>query len=723
MLAIFKAEYKRGISSPLPLASLGSLTLIGALLAMIFNLWLGNSDISYFLRLWIIPALLCLPILPLWSRLHEEQTDEEVYLLTLPVSPLGIVLGKFTGTLALLATPLCLFAFLPLLFSLFGTVNFPTAYLSLLGCLLLLAMALSAVQLIARLCRRPILRASLSWGLVICFAFWNALVSLLPDGVYDGSTAFSPLSVFEIFTYGHIPVSGILFFLSLTWLLLSASVLVLSVSRGSLAPPHRIRTVAPTALALLAALLLNIGATLLPSHLMLINATGMDVFALSGKTLDVLRELDTDVTVTYFCAGGKRATDRDLYAFLESYARESDRIQLRIVDTEKDPSAGARYGRKTVTDHSLAVESADRYYMIDYDALTHYYNAELKQTISKADYDYCLRAYEYYLQNGTRGSYNQGVVEYGAQLNAYASKTTAYFDGDAMLLNAILYVSSPNVPTVCLFGDALDALEPFVAYLTARGYFFQTLASLKALPKDCDLLLLYSPAKDLTDDEVAEVTAFAESGGDILLATSSSADEMPNLSSVTALYGLSKPSGKHLVCEGNQEPPYTPLESFYAAVTETEALGAFEGYCYLLRPHAITVTETPGVTVTEWITSSDDAVLKYSDGSYTDTPERYTCAAIAEREESSLIWVSSALALGQYGYANSQGGNYSLLISALDTAVEQTYAVTPVTTREIPSSALTLDADSVPLWSFLLLIIPILILLPLSIRIYRRRKR
>ncbi len=727
MLTIFKRECKRLFASPVTLAVLFLWLLASGILATLFHLQMQLADISYSLRILILPTILLLPIPFLRLRIKDTDRDDTAYLASLPLSHVSIVLGKFAAALLLLMIPTLFLSLIPPILSSFGTVNFPTAYLSILGFFLCAAFLAALVQVLLSLFKRPLVAALVTYAVVLVLGFWGTVLQALPipAEIANALTSYDPLAVFEIFTHGHLPTGGVLYFLSLTALLTVCSILILRRARGEWGSRRgRISAIRLSAIALLLTLACNIGAAHLPYRAALIDMTGYDVFSLSGKTKDALHALDTDVTLSYFCAGGKAAVDSDLYGMLEAYADESDHIKLRVVDTEQDPTAAAAYGRTSLSDHSIVAEARGRYYVVDYSDLFYYYNETIGQAFTQSQYTNCLLAYSTYMETGSYGNYDATLVSYGEMLYTNAATTTAYFDGDAQLINAVRYATSADVKTVYLHGGSVNSLDLFSEYLIGRGYFIKTLASLEKIPADCSLLLLYALEEDLTETELGAVMSYTNAGGDILLATSCVAPSMPHLASLTGSYGLGFLEQTHIVCEKDTASG-SYAESFYAAVAE-QPFGAFDGQFVLLMPHAITVTEYAGVTAHSWITSTENAMLKLpgEDENYlADSTASYTCGAVAERQGSTLLWLSSTLSLGSYGYSYSSGGNYTLMGTAIDATCGASYEALAIDARAIPSVSIALTDGTVSIWTLILcVLLPLLFTLPPVIRLYIRRR-
>ncbi len=728
MLAVWKHTVKRAYGRLSVILALSLWVLCGGLLASLFHLRGATSDISYTLRALLLPTVLLLPIpaLAVFSP-HAE----DVWLLSRRLRPWEILLGRFGAAGTLLALPMGIFALYPLALSFFGTVNFPSAYLSLLSYLLCLLFLLALLDAFLSLIRHAVVRVILSFAIPLALYLWDPLCGLLPDTAYHVLTAYSPFAMFRACTYGEIYLQGVLYFVSLTALLLAVASIRLGTIQGMWKQPAGKRLCAIVlAVCLLVTIGLNLGAVLLPSQLRLIDVTGEESFTVSGTSKDAVRAIGSEVTLYYLVYGGASNAANDLWRFLQTYGELNDRVTVLIKDTKAEPQFVSRYTADELPDHSILAVGAERSYCISANSLYHYYNADLDLSFSSTEYTYCLNAYQYYTSTGSAGSYESLAVQYGEYLTLSAT-TTAYFDGDYLVTNALCYVTGDTVPTVYAWSGTGASLDSTLrSYLSARGYFFKDLLSLRTIPADCDLLLLYSPTADLSDTEADSLALYLENGGKCLLATSKDYPELLNLYRVTEAYGLSASTRAHTVCqtvsaaEGEEE---TYAQSFYASLSSHKASGSFAGRLALITPHAITLKQTDGVTVTSWITSST-AKLLYADTEEYAGEDSYTCGAIAESGETRLIWISSALALGYQGYAASatsaSDGNYELIKTALDWAVENRYTTLSISSTALPSSLLNLTDGQASIGTLILTVAcPLALALPLLWRWQIRRRR
>ena len=163
------------------------------------------------------------PFLTMRLVADEKRTGTLELLLTAPVRPLSLVLGKYLAVLAVLATALAIVALFPLLLTLAGggqaggaAVEWRTVGTGLLGLLLLAMMAAAVGLFFSALTESVIVAALLS--LVVLLALWA--VTLFAVGVEGpGRELAAALSAYERlggFLEGRVVLGDVLYFLSFT---------------------------------------------------------------------------------------------------------------------------------------------------------------------------------------------------------------------------------------------------------------------------------------------------------------------------------------------------------------------------------------------------------------------------------------------------------------------------------------------------------------------------
>ena len=364
---------------------------------------------------------------------------------------------------------------------------------------------------------------------------------------------------------------------------------------------------------LLLAVLITVNAlmTLLPSSVAQLNLSGSTTFRISGTTVDWLKKLDEPVTLYLVCEGGRASADEDLYAFLKKYEEASDMITLEVIDPNKNTLFIDSRGGTWPTNLSVIVESQARYRVIDNTSLYYYYFYDAsygEMTMTPAEYQ---EMQEYLAQADSTGQMSAMLAE----------GTTAYFDGESRVTNAINYVTQEKVAIAySLKGNGTASLGSAVSDLLGQScYDLRTTLTVKALPDDCDLLIINAPTSDLSDDEAEALSAYLENGGKLFLTTSYNVAKLEKLDSVLQSYGLSYHENHGVLCDGN--PNYYLSDSsasyeylFYAHIdSEHAATGNFDGEFVIAVPHAITFFETEGVVVTPWLYTSGAGYVQTTD--------------------------------------------------------------------------------------------------------------
>lgn len=686
-----------------------------------------------FIPVYLTPITLALlPLTQFWAEKRYRYTGFEDSYFAMGISPTALIIGRFLAALTVFSIPVLLLALLPALLTMMGTLSLGSVYASVFGYLLLIAFLIAMEQILLHFIAQKRL------GLVLCYIpsvalyVYHFLITLLPAGSTATSllTAINPIGLFYAFTYGRFPIIDFLALVLGIALCLLCSILLCKSRRGDFIHPSRRRmAIILVAIALVLTIGLNMGLTFIPDYLVNPDVSGSETFAIVAEAKDYLKTISQDITIYYLCNGGKAAADTDMQYFLSDFAAFSAHVQIKIIDTAKDTTLTERYDAASLSDQSMIVVCGDRYLLIDQNDLYHYYNADLQITLSPVQYAYYLNAYNYYLQTQSFGQYDQNTIAYGQQL--YSSQSTvAYFDGCTRLINAIHYVTSPSVPVAKIFGskDAMDA--SLRTYLVSCGYYFEEIASPINIGTDCDLLILHTPTSDINQTEAASLESYLENGGKVFLITSDVYTDMPNLHSVTQKYGLDVMSIQNTVCEQDEQYYYSSEypDYFLAHIAPHKISESFNSVFVVITAHAIQIAETlpEGVTAVPLLyTGETTGCLKYTNGEMdTENSGRYVTAAVAQKGDGTLLWLSSPYAASAAGYSLSYGGNFALIRSAMDYMAENTYQNVNIPSVLMTSGGLSLDTNGVTVLAvFLALVLPLAFIIPALTSLYKRKKR
>lgn len=675
-----------------------------------------------------------LPLVQIFADRRQKRTNFEDCYFAMGISPAALTHGRFLAALTVFLIPILELALLPPLFSLMGSVSLGSAYTSILGYVLLTALLLAMEQALLAALPNTRVGAVLAYIPPVAFYLYQFLITLLPLGEVSLSllTAINPVGLFYAFTYGRFPIADLVALLAGTLLCLALGVLLCKHRRGDLALPSRRRMATILAVVVLVvALSLSMGAALIPERLINPRVNDSETFEIVTAAEDYLKKLGDDVTIYYLVDGGKKSADSDMQYFLYDIASLSPHLHVRIVNTAKETALLELYGATQLSDQSFIVASDERYILLDQNDLYHYYNADLQVSLTPVQYAYYLSAYTNYLQTQSFGQYGEQAVSYGAKL--YSSQTTvAYFDGCARLTNAIHFVTSESVPTAKIYGSANAMDASLRAYLVGSGYYFEEIASPTQIGTDCDLLVLHTPKVDITEAEATALSNYLADGGKVFLITSCYYRDMPNLYSVIREFGLDVLNEKNIVCEQDTQYHYSAErpDYFLAHIASCDITKDFDGYFAVLTAHAIKMEETTpeGVTVFPLLYTGETTgslIVVYENGEQgEEKDERYVTGAVAQKGEGTLLWISSPESATATGYSLSNGGNFTLIRSAMDWMTDNTYATVSVPSTLMTVNSLALDTNGVTILGVVLgLILPLAFLIPSMVYLYKRKKR
>lgn len=432
----------------------------------------------------------------------------------------------------------------------------------------------------------------------------------------------------------------------------------------------------------------NVAVACLPNSIAKPDVSGRDTFRLSQDTYTLLDKLDEEVTLYYLCSGGANAADGDLYAFFARYAEASPMVKLKVVDTAKDTEFLAAHGGTLPSDMSVVVESAKRYKLIDN-----------------------LEFYYYYLYDSSYGELIMTPLEYATLLESISQSDTtgetlaylsqnvkAYFNGEYCVTNAVSYVTLDRVASAfVLNGDSSATPDAALTeYLTAASFDVFSVNTLLDLPNTCDVLVLHSLQADLSEDTAKALADYLENGGKLLLTTSVDQTALPNLAAVLKNYGLEIPENAAMVCEGHTNYlPSTYPYLFYAHLNAQHAFSSeLDGSFLVFGAHPILLTETEGVTLTPWLTTSsvgylaDPSTGKQTEGS----KATYTVGAIAEKGDTKIVWISASASFLSQINDSAADANFELFLQSLNQLSGVTSNTLSFAARSIDSEVLTVSS-------------------------------
>ena len=435
----------------------------------------------------------------------------------------------------------------------------------------------------------------------------------------------------------------------------------------------------------------------LPSSWTQIDATANRIYSLSSQTQNIITALEEDVTVYWIVQQGYE--DTTIETLLSRY--ESLSAHLKVVKKDPDvyPTFAQQYTSGSVYNNSLIVEH-DQYSR--YLSYSEFY-----------EYDYS----SYY----STGSYSVS------------------FAGEGLLTSAIRSVTDENQPIIYLLtGHGEEELSSnFRNAIEKENITVESLSLLTVdeVPEDAACLLINTPNNDISDEEREMLLNWVSDNGCLILLTDP-LEENASRSNLDALmneFGMEECAGIVLETSRNNYAygaPYYLLPNIQFHSITSPLLE--EGY-YVLLPiaHGITVSGTlgDGLNVEELLTTSSGAFSKlsgYSMDSY-DKDENafsgpFALALLAEKNDSRVLWVSSAALLQDQANLQVSGGNQDFFLNCLNYLCQQEESIS-VHSKSISYDYLTMDSSTSSRLSFLIVFVIPAAVLVTGIVIRLRRKK
>ena len=230
------------------------------------------------------------------------------------------------------------------------------------------------------------------------------------------------------------------------------------------------------------------------------------IYDISDTTTELLSDLDQEVNMTVLAV--KDETDERITNFLSRYAALSDKISIEWIDPVLHPSALTEY------------ETSENTIVISCDGTGKTTTVSFTDILVPDEYSY------YY----------------------YGTETYTEFDGEGQLTSAVNYVTNDVEQTVYqTTGHGEGTLSDTITDLMEKNSYTLTEINLlmaTSIPEDCDLLLMYAPTADLSEDEADLLGDYLEGGGKVMiLSGDTSPADMPNLSSLLEEYGIEAADG------------------------------------------------------------------------------------------------------------------------------------------------------------------------------------
>ncbi len=436
----------------------------------------------------------------------------------------------------------------------------------------------------------------------------------------------------------------------------------------------------------------------LPSSFTQWDLSAQGLYTLDEQTKSIVSSLQE--TVKVYLVAEDRQEDPALLQLLKRYEDLSAHVQVETVDPVVHPKFVSGYTDLQINSNSLIVESQKRHTVIDYTEI---------YTITSEE------ALEYYL------TYGQYIPD--------------TFAGEDALTGAINYVTTDVLPVVgVLSGHGEAPLSKSLIHMMETDNLVVETAELlhTGIPENCSLILIHSPASDISQEELKMLRDFLSEGNRIFLLSDVGEASFENLDALAGDFGFQR--GPGAVAE--EDPANYYLSPYYlfpqpeSHETTDALIGA--GYSlFLTGAHPISHESKEGITQTVLLQSSEKSYSETEPESESaskseeDLPGPHALGVLGENEEnrSAFLWISSSSLTNESVDQMSSGANISLFLNAAEWLCGKTDTIS-IRTASLKAEYLTLSAAEVSLWTAVFCaVIPVSILATGAVIWWRRRAR
>jgi ABC-2 type transport system permease protein len=179
MTAIFKRELKSYFTGMMGYVFIAFVLLFLGIYTTALNLKYAYPGFEYVISSSSFMFLIAVPVLTMRVFAEERKQSTDQLLYSLPVSVLDVVLGKYLAMVVLLAFPMAVVSFYPLLVGSFGSISYATAYSSLFAFFLLGCALIAIGMFMSSITENQIIAAVMCLGTLILCYLMTALSSLI----------------------------------------------------------------------------------------------------------------------------------------------------------------------------------------------------------------------------------------------------------------------------------------------------------------------------------------------------------------------------------------------------------------------------------------------------------------------------------------------------------------------------------------------------------------
>lgn len=515
MKAIYKREFRSYFCSFTGWLFVAVNLFMMGLYFIVYNMLIGYPTIAYVLQSIVFTFIVTIPILTMRVLSEERKNKTDQLILTAPVSVGKIVLGKYLALLTVLLIPTVFMGILPLFLRLGGEFQMGVSYASLLGFFLYGGLALAVGLFLSALTESVVIAAVLAFGVLFLGYIMPGISNLLTSAGTSVVTTviarilscFDMVGRFDTLSSGYFEVEAVVYYVTAIALALFCTAQVMQKRRYSVSGSGvklGAYSISGIILAIVLVVAVNLGLNYVPEQYSSFDLTENKLYRLTEETKNFLADLSEDVTVYVLEEEG--AGDENLEKTLEQMGDRSGHIRISYVSPAKNPNFYQNYTQEAPVTNSLIVEGEKRSRVVSFD----------------------------------------DIYTYEMDYTTYSYQTTGY-DAEGQIVSAIAYVTTEDMPVLYAVGGhgELELEDKFVNALEKENVSCEQLMlySVDEIPEDAQGLILNAPTGDYSAEDAQKVIDYLKKGGNALIISTMTEEEMTNFKSILEFYGISEIEG------------------------------------------------------------------------------------------------------------------------------------------------------------------------------------
>lgn len=701
MLAIFKRDFRSYFHSFTGSLFIGAVLFITGIYVTVYNLLGGVPKVSYALSSVLIIFMITIPVLTMKVLAEDRKQKTDQLLLTAPISVGKIVFGKFMALTAVFNIPVLIICCYPIILNCFGEVPILESYVAIVAFYLYGLACIAIGVFVSSLTESQVIAAVLSFGLLFLGYMMSGICGLLSS---SGNWLTTILSAFDLTTrydsliQGTFDVKSVVYFITLTFVFLFLTTQSIQKRRYSVSVKKikmGVYSMGMTVAVVAGAVLLNLFVAEIPAKYTTLDVTAEKLYSLTDETKELVEGLKEEIKI--YVLANENAQDSTLKKTLEQYAGLSEKIQVSYVDPMANPKFHTQYTDAVVTQNSLIIESEKRSKVIDY------------------------------------GSIYETSIDY----TTYTQSVSGY-DGEGQITSAIAYVTSADMPKMYFIeGHGELALETsFYDTIEKANIEYETINLLQheSVPEDAECIVINAPTTDFSQDDTNKVLDYLEKGGNALIVTTWTTEDMSNFKKILAYYEVTVADG--MILEGDMNSYYqSPFYLLPTVAYDAMTSDIYQSFVFVPYAQGLLLPEETAddLDLTALISSSEQSYVKAEisdtmdyEKSENDLSGPFVLGVKAEKQTTNgrsiaLIYSSENLFTDSADIMVS-GTNMKLFSIGLDELVDATVSVA-IPAKGYEMTYLTINQTSaIGLGLLVTMIIPFALLIGGLIVWFRRRR-